>query len=98
MLEQSEEERLVASLEAQRRAAKFGNKQFYDRFWLRFRVSFLVLLRPPPQVLGHFGFRRDLQKKRCLGGEAQGQLIVCAFTNEYILKSVLLFFSVKVAL
>ena len=33
MLEQSAEERLVASLEAQRRAAKFGNKQFYDRVW-----------------------------------------------------------------
>ena len=29
----SAEEKREASLEAQRRAAKFGNKKFYDKFW-----------------------------------------------------------------
>jgi hypothetical protein len=32
-MELSPEQKLEASLEAQRRAAKFGNKKFYDRFW-----------------------------------------------------------------
>jgi hypothetical protein len=33
VLELSAEEKLEASLEAQRRATKFGNKKFGEKFW-----------------------------------------------------------------